>query len=284
MMKNVKSLAIATAIAIVSAPIFAVELADDIRADDHRWIQFNYMYAVEELPGESSHDYLEMEFGGRAGIVDLYGYVDVFNPSERPDSDKSGDPKLFMKFAPRFSIDAMTGWDLSAGLITEVYIATLFNWGGGHADLYAPDAGDVNNASIGIGADVMFPWLGKTKISLYKYYEMQAKAWNGYQFSMNWFKPVYTLKNGSFFAYQGYIDYQFGADSSFNGASGAAAQADAGGAASSGGAMYNGFYWHSDNYALGYGLKAFHDVYLIADSDDFRSTGFAHYLSATYKF
>lgn len=275
-MKNVKTLALAaTAVAAMSAPTFAADRGDDIRAGDYSWMQFNYMYAFDELPGEGSHDYIEMEFGGRAGFVDLYGYVDIFNPSERPDSDKSGSPKMFMKFAPRFSIDAITGMDLSAGPIQEVYISTLFNWGGGDANLYGQGAGDVNNVSVGIGADVMVPWLGKVGMNLYGFYEIQAKDWNGYQFSMNWFKPFHFFDNGSFISYQGYLDYQFGGDENFNGGSGKA---------TNGGAMYNGIYWHSDNYSVGYGLKAYNDVYLIADSDGFKSTGFAHYIAATYKF
>ncbi|MCL1050958.1 outer membrane protein OmpK [Shewanella abyssi] len=275
-MKNVKTIALATALAAtaaMSAPTFAADRGEDIHAGDYSWMQFNYMYAFDELPGEGSHDYLEMEFGGRAGIVDLYGYVDVFNPSERPDSDKSGSPKMFMKFNPRFSIDAMTGMDLSAGPIQEVYISTLFNWGGGDANLYGQGAGDVNNASIGIGADVMVPWFGKVSVNLYKYYEIQAKAWNGYQFSMNWFKPFINFDNGSFISYQGYLDYQFASDDDFSDSQ-----------ASAGGVMFNGLYWHSENFALGYGLKSFKDVYLIKDSDGFKSSGFSHYVSATYKF
>lgn len=276
MMKNVKTLALAaTAVAAISGNAFAADRGQDIHAGDYNWMQFNYMYAVNELPGESDHDYIEMEFGGRSGIVDLYGYLDIFNPTERSGSDKAGDPKMFLKFAPRFSLDAITGKDLSWGPIQEVYLTTLFNWGGGDANLYGLGAGDVNNGSVGIGADVNVPWFGKVSMNLYKYYEIQAKDWNGYQFSMNWFKPFINFDNGSFISYQGYLDYQFGADSEFNGATGKATH---------GGAMFNGIYWHSEQFAVGYGLKAYSDVYLIADSDGFKSTGFAHYFSATYKF
>ncbi|MGL4937802.1 outer membrane protein OmpK [Shewanella sp.] len=275
-MKNVKTLALAaTAVAALSGNAVAADRGQDIHAGDYNWMQFNYMYAMNELPGESDHDYIEMEFGGRSGIVDLYGYLDIFNPTERSGSDKAGSPKMFLKLAPRFSLDAITGKDLSWGPVQEVYLTTLFNWGGGDANLYGPGAGDVNNASVGIGADVMVPWFGKVSMNLYKYYEIQAKDWNGYQFSMNWFKPFINFDNGSFISYQGYLDYQFGADSEFNGATGKATH---------GGAMFNGIYWHSEQFALGYGLKAYSDVYLIADSDGFKSTGVAHYFSATYKF
>ncbi|RTR32848.1 outer membrane protein OmpK [Shewanella atlantica] len=299
-MKNVKTLALAAAaVAVMSAPTFAADRGDDIRAGDYGWMQFNAMYAFNELPRSDSddggHDYLEMEFGGRAGVVDLYGYVDVFNLANQTTGDKQGGKsKMFMKLAPRFSIDAITGLDLSAGPIQEVYFSTLFNWGGGAIqgqsiswDVEGADGpstinnpGDVNMSFWGVGADVMVPWLGKTGMNLYGTYDLNAKEWNGYQFSMNWFKPFYFLENGSFVSFQGYIDWQFGADevvSEFDGSTTFT---------SNGGATYWGLHWHSDNYALGYGLKAYKDVYLLKDGGTFglETTGFAHYLTATYKF
>ena len=280
-MKNVKTIALATALAAtaaLAAPTFAADRGEDIRSGDYSWMQFNAMYAFDELPsaGESGHDYLEMEFGGRAGVVDLYGYVDVFNLATGDSGDKATGgtaSKMFMKFAPRFSIDAITGWDLSAGPIQEVYFSTLFNWGGGVI------GEDVNASFWGIGADVMVPWLGKTGMNLYAHYDMNGKDWNGYQFSMNWFKPFYFLENGSFVSFQGYVDYQFGADDEYGN--------EFVPMSSSGGAAYFGVHWHSDNYALGYGLKAYQDVYLLEDGAGIvglETTGFAHYLTATYKF
>ncbi|MGS0690249.1 nucleoside-specific channel-forming Tsx family protein [Shewanella sp. 30m-9] len=293
-MKNVKTLALAaTAVAATfAAPTFAADRTD-LRAGDYSWMQFNAMYAENELPRDGStdngHDYLEMEFGGRAGIVDLYGYVDVFNVTNRDYGDKNnGASKMFMKLAPRFSIDGMTGWDLSAGPIQEVYFSTLFNWGGGGISGTRPNDvagepdvtidGDVNMSFWGLGADVMVPWLGKTGMNLYAAYDLNTKDWNGYQFSMNWFKPVMNFDNGSFVSFQGYVDYQFGADS---------VDDLYVPTTSSGGAAYFGLHWHSDNYALGYGLKAYQDVYLVKDDGGLvglESTGFAHYFTATYKF
>ncbi|MCZ4337506.1 outer membrane protein OmpK [Shewanella colwelliana] len=280
-MKNVKTLALAaTAVAAMSAPTFAADRTD-LRAGDYSWMQFNAMYAFDELPSDGDgdgHDYLEMEFGGRAGIVDLYGYVDVFNLANSSSGDKTGgDSKMFMKLAPRFSIDAITGWDLSAGPIQEVYFSTLFNWGGGAFN--KDGKGDVNASFWGIGADVMVPWLGKTGMNLYAHYDMNIKEWNGYQFSMNWFKPFANFDNGSFVAFQGYVDYQFGADEKYGN--------EYVPQTTSGGAAYFGVHWHSDNYALGYGLKGYKDVYLLEDGAGIvglETTGWAHYLTATYKF
>ncbi|MBB1270176.1 outer membrane protein OmpK [Shewanella sp. SR44-3] len=282
-MKNIKMLALATAtVAAISGNAFAADRGSDIHAGNYKWMQFNAMYSIGEKPNNITtgdrHDYLEMEFGGRAGVVDLYGYVDIFNLANRDSSgtDKGpGTSKLFMKFAPRFSIDAITGKDLSIGPIKEVYFSTLYNWNGSNLD-----SNSVNNSFWGVGADVEVPWLGKTGMNLYGLYDLNAKDWDGYQFSMNWFKPFYFLDNGSFFAYQGYIDYQFDVAKVqvFPGQAGKIKS-------SNGGAMFNGIYWHSDRFALGYGLKTYKEVYALADDGIVGETsGFSHYLAATYKF
>lgn len=280
MMKNVKTLALAaTAVAAISGNAFAADRTD-LHGSDYKWMQFNAMYSIGEKPDNPAtgdqHNYLEMEFGGRSGVFDLYGYVDVFNLANQSSSngDKnpgSGTSKLFMKFAPRVSIDALTGKDLSFGPVQEVYFSTLFNWDGLNGE-------GVNSTFWGVGADVNVPWLGKTGMNLYAYYDMNAKEWNGYQFSANWFKPFYFFDNKSFLSFQGYIDYQFGADED---------KTAFVPKTSNGGNIFFGLYWHSDRYALGYGLKGFKDVYLLEDGAGalaLESTGWSHYLSATYKF
>ena len=285
-MKNVKTLALAaTAVAAISGNAFAADRTD-LHGTDYKWMQFNAMYSIGEKPDNPAtgdqHNYLEMEFGGRSGVFDLYGYVDVFNLANETSSNGDKNPgtgksKLFMKFAPRVSIDALTGKDLSFGPIQEVYFSTLFNWDGNVGE-------GVNSTFWGVGADVNVPWLGKTGMNLYGYYDMNAKEWNGYQFSANWFKPFYFFDNKSFLSFQGYIDYQFGADEAYwpvveNGPL-------VKGKSTNGGNVFFGLYWHSDRYALGYGLKGFKDVYLLTDdgATGLESTGWSHYLSATYKF
>ncbi|MFA0522003.1 outer membrane protein OmpK, partial [Vibrio sp. 10N.222.55.E8] len=90
-------------VSLFSGQALATDYSDDVNKNDHRWFKFNYMYAVDELPGESNHDYVELEFGGRSGIFDMYGYVDLFNPFDSKNSDKYDQEKLFMKIAPRMS-------------------------------------------------------------------------------------------------------------------------------------------------------------------------------------
>ncbi|MCA0772689.1 outer membrane protein OmpK [Vibrio vulnificus] len=276
-----KSLLTLGLLAATAAPVMAADYSDgDIHKNDYKWMQFNLMAAIDELPGESSHDYLEMEFGGRSGIFDLYGYVDVFNLTSDKGSDKSGKDKIFMKFAPRMSLDAVTGKDLSFGPVQELYVATLMEWGGGGATNCTPDQSTcvpsetVNTQKIGLGSDVMVPWLGKIGLNLYGTYDSNMKDWNGFQISTNWFKPFYFFENGSFISYQGYIDYQFGMKDDNKALN-----------TSNGGAMFNGIYWHSDRFAVGYGLKGYKDVYGLKDDGlAGKTSGFGHYVAVTYKF
>ncbi|WP_375749425.1 outer membrane protein OmpK [Vibrio sp. HN007] len=242
---------------------------NDIHENDYKWMQFNLMHAFNEKPGNSDHDYLEMEFGGRSGIFDLYGYVDVFNLTSDPDSDKAKkDAKIFMKFAPRMSIDAVTGKDLSFGPINELYVSSEMNWDGNTTNTagYA-----VNQQKIGLGADVTVPWLGKVGMNLLGVYDSHHKDWNGYQIGVNWFKPFYFFEGGAFLSYQGYAEYQFNMKESYSKESG-------------GGATYQGLHWHSERFAVGYGLKAYKTIYGLEDggfAGD--TTGIGHFISVTYK-
>ena len=284
--------------ALMTYPLttLAEDYSGDIHTNDHKWMNLNLMYALKELPrpdktDHDGHDYFELEFGGRSGILDLYGYVDVFNLANSSSRDKKGASKMFMKLQPRLSLDALFGKDLSVGPFREWYFSTLFNWGGGGATNYGPDGPvegeDVNNSFWGIGTDVMLPWFGKVGLNLYAMYDMNRKMWNGYQVSTNWFKPFYTFSNGSFVSYQGYIDYQFGGKTT-KALYPTSTQPDKD-YTTHGGTMFNGFFWHSDRFALGYGLKLYSDVYMIKDGgmafgSKTKSSGAAHFFDITYKF
>ena len=291
-MKFVKTLT-AGLLAAASFGAMAADYSDgDIHKGDYKWYQFNLMYTTDQYPmiyadeADYNDTYMEMEFGGRSGLWELYGYVDVFDVTDSSASNNhestpnnafiSDNGGLFMKFNPRLSLDALTGKDLSMGPIDELFISSLNHFGDGQAEHL-----------IGLGANVNVPWLGKTGMNLYARYS--AKNWgnpnegkfNGYQFSMNWFKPFYFFENKSFISYQGYWDHLFGAND----------YDDQYGRTSSGGATFHGIYWHSDRYSVGYGLKYFYDVYGWEDGTpgfeegtEVFSTGFGHYFAVTYKF
>lgn len=266
---------------LVSLTTFGVnakQYSNDIHKDDYKWAQFDVIHTIDQKPHVAnkgySDTYFEMEFGGRSGLFDLYGYVDVFDITNSSSSDKHDGQNIFMKFAPRLSLDALTGKDLSFGPVEELYIANITNVGASQLETF-----------IGLGSDVQMPLFGKVGMNLYARYSVEnfgnedEGSFNGYQFSMNWFKPFYFFDNGSFISYQGYLDYMFAADD----------YKDQPSMSTSGGTTFHGIYWHSERYAVGYGLKYFQDVYGIKDggmgfAGENESTGFGHYFTVAYKF
>ena len=279
---------------IVALNSSVVIAADD---NDFLWMNLSLMYAYKELPRahdakHDGHDYFELEFGGRSGLLQLYGYVDVFNLANTESSDKHERPKMFMKLNPRFSLAGLFD-SLPWGPIKDVYFATLFNWGGGGGSNFDAATNknvpgeDTNNSFWGVGSDVDVPWFGVMGLNLYAMYDFNYKDWNGYQITTNWFKPFIHFDNGSFIAYQGYLDYQFGGKTN---SSGNPPQFHDKNFKSNGGQMFNGFYWHFDKFALGYGLKLYSNTYLIKDDGNLfgpkntKSSGASHYFAFNYKF
>lgn len=278
--------ALGAALSIVAvSPSFATDFSDgDIHKNDYKWLQFNLMRSENaRIPyGAQDDTYVEMEFGGRSGMWDLYGYVDWFDALDSSSDDRHNSDNMFAKIAPRLSLDALTKKDLSFGPVKELYIASVTNVG--------------DNALfehyIGLGSDIQVPWFGKVGLNLYARYVRENYGahnegkFDGYMISTNWFKPFKEFENGSFLSYQGYLDYKFGADELKHDA------ADAGAHASNAMEWFNGLYWHSKRYAVGYGLKYFHNMALVKDDypvsflkDGKQDTsGIGHYFSVTYKF
>lgn len=250
---------------------FSADYSKDRTINDNRWLRFNYMYADNELPGQSQHDYVELEFGGRSGIFDVFGYVDFFNPADNKSSDKYEQEKLYMKIAPRMSLDGLFRKDFSFGPVKELYVAGVTSTGGaGHV----AGRNSVNGALIGLGADIDVPVMGVMGWAVYGQYDINNKNWNGYQLSTGWFRPFIHFDNKSFISYQGYADFNFGMkhDSANN-------------LSSTGFDMFNGLYWHYDKISLGYGLKLFNNVYGLKNGGFAgKTTGVAHYFSVGYLF
>lgn len=287
MAKMLTNLVAAGVLAALATPAaLAADYGDDIHKNDYKWLQFNLMRSEgNKIPfGAQDTTYLEMEFGGRSGLFDLYGYLDVFDIFDSKGDDRYGGDNFFFKFAPRLSLDALTKTDLSFGPVQELYIATVTNV----ADSGA--FGGLFEHYVGLGSDIQVSWFGKMGLNLYGRYVRENYGapdegkWDGYMVSTNWFKPFHTFDNGSFVAYQGYLDYKFGADT-VGGVAGRSSNALE---------WFNGIYWHSERYAVGYGAKVYNNMAFFKDGGitspgtpgEFRhdTSGLGHYFSVTYKF
>ncbi len=271
----------ATTLLTAAAPAQATDFNGDIHANDYKWLTFNLMRSEDNrLPFRNSEDtYLEMEFGGRSGIVDLYGYVDFFDLLDDSSDDLNDGDNFFAKLAPRFSLDAMTGYDLSFGPVDELYIATVTNIGDNGA------FGGLWEHYVGLGSDVQVPWFGKMGFNLYARYVREnyggedESKWDGYMASTNWFKPFVNFDDGSFIAYQGYLDYKFAADEVGSQAGRSVNSME----------WFNGIYYHTQRYAIGYGLKYYNNMAFFTDGSTATgvrqdTTGFGNYFSINYKF
>ncbi|WP_417357080.1 outer membrane protein OmpK [Gallaecimonas pentaromativorans] len=260
----------------------ATEGVGDLHSADHKWLSFNLMHSEDNrLPFQNHKDtYLEIEFGGRSGILDLYGYVDLFDILDDGSDDRSGGDNLYAKIVPRFSLNAISGRDLSFGPVKELYLATEFNIGDSSGD-----NGGLWSQYLGLGSDIEVPWFGKMGLNLYARYVREnygnanEKKWDGYKVSTNWFKPVHRFASGDFIAYQGYLDYQFGA-SKIGRVPGYSPNSIE---------WFNGIYYHSAHYAVGYGLKYYNNMAFFKDNDEATgvrqdTSGFGHYLSLNYLF
>ncbi|MHB0774791.1 outer membrane protein OmpK [Halomonas sp. WWR20] len=266
---------------ISSSPALAADYSAGIHENDYKWMTFNLMRSEDnKLPFRNSEDtYVEMEFGGRSGIVDLYGYVDFFDVLSDSSDDQSEGDNMFAKIAPRFSLDAITGHDLSVGPVKEWYIATVTNIGD------SGPGGGLWEHYVGLGSDIEVPWFGTMGLNLTARYVREnyggpdESSWDGYMASTNWFKPFYTFGNGSYFAYQGYLDYKFGADT----------VGEQAGRSSNSLEWFNGLYYHTERFAIGYGLKIYNNMAFYEDDTDVTgvnqdTSGPGHYFSINYKF
>jgi len=268
----------------------AEDYSEDIRKNDGKFFNINLMHGQgQKNPfGGADNTYLEMEFGGRSGVLDLYGYVDILNITGDTKNDTYNGDNFFAELKPRLSIDGMTGKDLSIGPIKEWYVAGYLK-AGDNSSVCAADfpvgQGGLFHTGIGIGTDLELPWFGKTGLNLlaiHKSGDYGSNAdgeWDGYSLQWNFFKPFYNFENGSFIAYQGYITYDFGMNKVHedDGRSDYSFQ------------WFNGIYYHYESIAVGYGLKVFKNMANHQDGYNYGggiqdTTGVGHYFDVTYKF
>ena len=233
-------------------------------------------------PFKFDDTYLEVEFGGRYELLDLYGYVDFIDILDSKASDKHEGNNYFVDIEPRISLDYLFDKDFSYKALKELYLAFDYYY----AD--EPNAKGLNVLWMGIGTDIEIPWLGLSGINFYTRYidenygASNENSFDGYVAHMNWFKPLHFFSNNKFLSFQGYIDYEFGSDLDKNSFERKYRTSDSL-------QSYLGLYLHDKSWLLGYGLKAYRNMTQWKDNQslggkDTDTTGFGHYFSIAYKF
>jgi len=263
-----KFLGLTVLLAALSVTTMGADYSDGLRSRDHTWTQLNLFHVQNHANsyGDTYHNtYLQVEGGGRSGFLNLYYFVDVNNFLDSGEKDDHGD--FFIKIAPKFSIDAMTGKDLSIGPITEWYVATQYK-----------GFNDMETYYLGLGVDLDTPFFDSLSTNLYTTYRNTSfdhgdnADWDysGLVLATNWYTVLTTFENGANLSYQGWMDIGFGNDySENNGGKGDEFQ------------MFNGFYYNKDNYSLSYSVKLHnHFAYQNTENHD----AVTHFFGVHYRF
>ncbi len=165
-------------------------------------------------PARTNDIYLEYEYFGRKGPLDLYGYVDiprVFGVGNGNDAGftNKGSP-LFSEQEPRVSIDHVLGKSLAVGPLKEWYFAFDWLYDQGHNV-----AGRLNTLYAGLGTDIDTHTPLRLSANLYvrrqfqNYGAANENTWDGYRAQMKYTLPLGTLYGGQVL-YVGFFNYDFG--------------------------------------------------------------------------
>ncbi|WP_345198667.1 outer membrane protein OmpK [Kistimonas scapharcae] len=282
----------------MACSVQAEDYSEDTRKYDHLWMNWHLYRGIDQRGGPYKFDdtYFEIEFGGRSGIVAIYGYVDILDILGSSHSDKNKQDNFFAKVSPRISLDGLFGKDLAIGPIVEWYLSFTLNAMDG--DKYELDENDKvidkngggQNLWVGFGADVMVPWLGKTGVDFYKRYvydnygASNERSWDGYVLHANWFKPLKMLDGDRMIAFQGYFDWEFDSKIPKNeNAFEKAYRTDDSFQA------YLGLWYHDKHWGAGYGAKLYHHMTQwkngeVLNGKKTDSNGVGHYFNVFYRF
>nr|WP_255415827.1 outer membrane protein OmpK [Salinisphaera sp. Q1T1-3] len=158
--------------------------------------------------------YLEYEFSGTKGPLDLYGYVDFnkrFGVGSDDDVgvwDDDGSP-VFAELEPRLSIDRLTGQDLSIGPVKEWFPASDYILDLGHGRdsqqnvlYFGPGAAFDTHSPVNFEVNFFF------RRQFANYGAANAYSWDGYRLQGNWSAPLGKFAGGGLL-YVNFINWDF---------------------------------------------------------------------------
>lgn len=181
----------------------------------HQSVNVVGSYHTRFGPQLNNTTYLEYEAFARKDWFDFYGYVDVpkffgGNTDSRGVWDK-GSP-LFVEVEPRFSIDKLTGTDLSFGPFKEWYIANNIIYDQGRNSDSRQSTWYMGlGTDIDTGTDLSLSLNGYAKYQWQNYNAGNENEWDGYRVKVKYFYPLGSLWGGNV-TYIGFTNFDFGSD------------------------------------------------------------------------
>lgn len=159
--------------------------------------------------------YLEYEAFAKKDWFDFYGYIDApmfFGGDSTSRGIWNHGSPLFMEIEPRFSIDKLTGTDLSFGPFKEWYFANNY--------IYDMGRNSDNRQStwyMGLGTDIDTGLPMSLSMNVYAKYQWQnydaanENEWDGYRFKVKYFVPITEVLGGKL-SYIGFTNFDWGSD------------------------------------------------------------------------
>lgn len=188
-----------SAVAAFLLPSFAVS------AGSANWSSSNiqYLYGTHYntgLGGDDTRSIITLEHVNGWKYGDNFFFVDITNPNREGDSTSTG---LYGEFSPRLSLGAISGKDLSAGILKDVLITSTLEAGDGF-----------HNYLYGLAADLNLPGFSFFQFNWYFVRDETAANDKGSQITLVWLVP-FSLGSVDM-AFEGFADYAYGFDKSEN--------------------------------------------------------------------
>lgn len=129
---------------------------------------------------------------------DNFFFLDITNPNRTSANSPTG---LYAEFSPRFSLGAITGKDLSVGIVKDFLITTTLEAGNGF-----------HNYLYGIAADLNLPGFKVFQFNWYIVRDEKGNDDKGSQITLVWLYPFSV--GGADLTFEGFADYAYGLDKS----------------------------------------------------------------------
>ncbi len=181
----------------------------------HQSVNVVGSYHTRFGPQLRNDTYLEYEAFAKKDWFDFYGYVDAprfFGGDGNSRGIWNHGSPLFMEIEPRFSIDKLTGTNLSFGPFKEWYFANNYIY-----DMGRNSANRQNTWYMGLGTDIETGLPMSLSLNVYAKYQWEnygaanENSWDGYRFKVKYFVPLTDLWGGKL-NYIGFTNFDWGSD------------------------------------------------------------------------
>ncbi|MTD40862.1 nucleoside-specific channel-forming protein Tsx [Erwinia sp. CPCC 100877] len=181
----------------------------------HQSVNVVGSYHTRFGPQLRNDTYLEYEAFAKKDWFDFYGYIDAprfFGGDGNSTGIWNHGSPLFMEIEPRFSIDKLTGLDLSVGPFKEWYFANNYVY-----DMGRNSDNRQNTWYMGLGTDVDTGLPMSLSLNVYAKYQWEnygaanEDSWDGYRFKIKYFVPITDLWGGKL-SYIGFTNFDWGSD------------------------------------------------------------------------